>query len=144
VGHVLQDKNHFWLLNAVVNVARLNRLAGNLTIPTLLTGFILDFTLLILFGYCLFFISAICNILIYYLNSDASKRGEAWLRRGKLISKEEDKLVRKFLTSANMSYLGGIVIAPFEVFFTLGRMLSKPTFSRSKEEALRPRTARKS
>jgi len=57
---------------------------------------------------------------------------------------EEDKLVRKFLAPANMSYLGGIVISPFEVFFTLGRMLNKLTFSRSKEEALRQRSARKS
>ena len=79
----------------------------------------------ILCGYFLFLISVICNILIYYLNSDASRRGEAWLRRGKLISKEEDRLIRKFLISANMSYLGGIVISPFEIFFTLGRAINK-------------------
>jgi Zn-dependent membrane protease YugP len=132
VGHALQDKNHFWLISAIANIIWLNRLAGSLTIPVLLTGFLLDLMLPILFGYCLFFISTICNILIYYLNSDASKRGEAWLRRGKLISKEEDRLVRRFLTSTNMSYLGGIVISPIEIFFTLGRMINKLTFIRSK------------
>ena len=132
VGHVLQDKNHFWLIGAIANIIWLNKLAGNLTIPVLLTGFLLDLTLLILLGYCSFFISTICNILIYYLNSDASKRGEAWLRRGKLISKEEDKLIGKFLMSANMSYLGGIAISPFEIFFTVGRVINKLNFTRPK------------
>jgi Zn-dependent membrane protease YugP len=131
VGHVLQDKNHFWLIGALANIMWLNKLSGNLTIPVLLAGFLLDLTLLILVGIFSFLISTICNILIYYLNSDASNRGEAWLRRGRLISNEEDKLIRKFLGSANMSYLGGIVISPLEIFFTLGRLLNKLTFRRT-------------
>ncbi len=124
VGHVLQDKNHFWLIGAIENIIRLNKLAGNLIIPALLIGFLFNSKALILFGCCSFFISTICNLLIYHLNSNASKRGEDWLCRGKLISKEEDKLIRKFLRSANMSYLGGITISPFEIFFTLGRMFN--------------------
>ena len=132
VGHALQDKNHFWLIGAIENVIRLNKLAGNLTLPALLIGFLLNSKLLIFFGGCVFVISTICNILIYYLNSDASKRGEVWLRRAKLISKKEDKLIRKFLGSANMTYLGGITISPFEIFFTLGRIISKLPLTRSK------------
>lgn len=124
VGHALQDKENFWLIRKSEIILRVNNLAGNATLPILIAGFLLDIIEVLLVGWALFIISTVCNILLFCLHSNATKRGEGWLRRDKFVSKEEEKQIEKFLHIANLTYLGGIFTSPLQICFTIGNAVA--------------------
>lgn len=119
VGHALQDKEGYWLIRRSEIIIGLKIIAGNIILPAFIAGLFLDFIGLVLASWILFIFSVICNILLYLLHSDASRRGVDWLRRDKYVSKEEDRLIEKFLRTTNLTYLGDILITPLQILFTL-------------------------
>jgi len=119
VGHALQDEENFWLMRQSENILRLNKLTGNFTLPIFTAGIFLDLIELVLTSCLLFIVSAICNVLLFCLHRDASKRGEIWLRCDKFVSKEEERMIERFLGIANLTYLGGIATTPLQIYFTL-------------------------
>ena len=125
VGHAIQKKKHFWLIQKAENVIRVNQFTGNVTLPAFIAGFLLELEEAIVVGWLSFLASIVCNILLFWLNSDASARGERLLKRDKFVSKDEGRLVEKFLWFANLSYLGGIITTPFGIFSTLGYAFDK-------------------
>jgi Zn-dependent membrane protease YugP len=122
IGHALQDQEHFWVIGQSENINKTNLWSGNLIIPVFGLGLLLDSVFILFAGWALFCISTFCNLLLYYLNWDASARGEKWLRQSAALSKEEDKLVEKFLRVANLSYLSGVATNPLRIFMTVGKV----------------------
>ncbi len=122
IGHALQDFENFWAFGLSEKINKTNIVTGNLIIPTFSAGLLLDSIGILLAGWMLFYVSTLCNLLLYYLNWDASARGEKWLRQSMAVSKEEDELVEKFLRVANLSYLSGVATNPLQIFVTIGRV----------------------
>jgi hypothetical protein len=131
IGHALQDLGNFWVIGLSEKINKTNVVTGNLIIPTFSAGLLLDSIFILLAGWTLFYISTLCNLLLYYLNWDASARGEKWLRQSMAVSKEEDKLVEKFLRVANLSYLSGVATNPLQVFVTIGRLFIHTSSAKS-------------
>ena len=122
VGHALQDQEHFWVIDQSEKINQTNFWTGNLIVPVFGVGLLLDSVVVLFAGWALFCISTLCNLLLYYLNWDASTRGEKWLKQSASVSNEEDKLVEKFLRMANLSYLSGVATNPFRIFITIEKI----------------------
>ena len=116
VGHVLQDKDNYWLLKLRLFLVPVINFSSFLIWPLVIIGLIIEFTsttpwgtALVAIGIGIFALSTLFSLITLPIELDASKRAEKLLIDTGILNKEEGKGVKAVLKSAALTYVAALI-----------------------------------
>ncbi len=121
VGHVEQDKEGNFFFRTRSFIFPFASFGSKLAFPLIFLGFILGYFRLIEIGAYLYSFVVLFHLVTLPVEFDASRRAERFL--GRLVSKNELKMIRKVLNAAALTYVATTVIALLQLlrFLLLAR-----------------------
>jgi len=126
-GHAIQDASHYPLLFMRNGLVPLASLGGGLSMIFLMLGMTLLFLhsmfgqVVLLIGIGLFSLTVLFQLVNLPVEFDASRRARTMLVNYNLITEEEDKVVKRVLRAAAMTYVAATLTAILTLLYYLIR-----------------------
>jgi Zn-dependent membrane protease YugP len=120
-GHAIQDAHRYPLLvlrNALVPLASIG---SNLSWLIILVGFALSSLMWVKIGILAFAVTVVFQLVNLPVEFDASRRARLALVEGGLVSREEDRVVKKVLDAAAWTYVAATVSGILTLLYFLFR-----------------------
>ena len=110
-GHVLQYYGNYAPIRIRNSILPVVNFSSGLSVPILLLGYFLGFSLLVNIGIALFFFVVLFQLITLPVEFNASSRGMQQLESCGALSSEELPLAKKVLSAAAMTYVASLAVS---------------------------------
>jgi Zn-dependent membrane protease YugP len=126
-GHAVQDATHYPLLVLRNGLVPLASIGGNLSWIFIMIGLVLMYArfafgpIALYIGIGLFSLTVLFQLINLPVEFDASRRARDMLLNHALVTEDEDRIVKKVLGAAAMTYVAGTITAAMQLLYFLIR-----------------------
>lgn len=120
-GHAFQDAQRYPLLVIRNGLVPLANIGSNLSWIIIVAGFMLQMMGLILVGIAAFSLTVVFQLVNLPVEFDASRRARRALLETGLVTQEEDRIVRRVLNAAAMTYVAATLTSILTLLYFLYR-----------------------
>lgn len=120
-GHAIQDAYRYPLLVLRNGLVPMASIGSNMSWIVIIAGFLLHLTPLIWVGIGLFSLVVLFQLVNLPVEFDASRRARVALVEGRLITEEEDLVVKKVLDAAALTYVAATLTSVLTLLYFLFR-----------------------
>ncbi len=115
-GHAMQYASGYGPIKLRNSIIPICQFGSSLSVPLILAGFIFTFQPLVNIGIIFFALATFFQVITLPVEFNASKRALVTLENSGILSQEENKMAKKVLSAAAMTYVAALAVSLIQLF----------------------------